>query len=518
MERLFLEFAVRAMLLVAGTAIVLYTTRVKAAAAKHVVWTGVLVLMLVLPLWTTWGPKVSLRLLPPIASVTASGSMVPVSSVPTVRLSAARLFPTGQAVLVSVYLLGLSLLLFRLAIGTVRARRFAREAVLHRGVRTSSLCAAPVTVGFFHPMVILPERWCHWQQAQLEAVLAHEGEHARRRDSFVQWLALLNRALFWFHPAAWWLERNLSALAEEACDNAVLARGHNPREYAECLLEMARSVASSGARLNIAGMTMTGGLLPQRIRRIMEGHATHISRLHMACVAVLCAITCTAFAAGTLDRAQQSSAPQIILDDGQQSSPPQILRIQPDTKSAAHPGRGFVLGDVKIEGDVHDPEGVRERILAAWKDKELGDIKELTAEVMEVGVRGDFMDRGYFKVVVKEPVTQPLDLVDGQQRILIIANVTEGDQFRLGDLTITSVPPDHPLSIPTATLREQFHVRHGDLFNASEIRGGMERVMSLYIANGYGNGNMYEQPDMDIDEAHQIINLTLHISEGVRKQ
>ena len=43
-------------------------------------------------------------------------------------------------------------------------------------------------------------------------------------------------------PLAWWLERHLSALAEEACDAAVLARGHDPYEYSGYLLELARSV------------------------------------------------------------------------------------------------------------------------------------------------------------------------------------------------------------------------------------------------------------------------------------
>ncbi len=47
----------------------------------------------------------------------------------------------------------------------------------------------------------------------------------------VQWVALLNRAIFWFHPLAWWLERRLSALAEEACDDAVLKQGQDPVQY-----------------------------------------------------------------------------------------------------------------------------------------------------------------------------------------------------------------------------------------------------------------------------------------------
>jgi len=49
MEHLFLECTIRAALLVAGTQTVMYALRVKDAAAKHNIWTGVLLLMLMLP-------------------------------------------------------------------------------------------------------------------------------------------------------------------------------------------------------------------------------------------------------------------------------------------------------------------------------------------------------------------------------------------------------------------------------------------------------------------------------------
>ena len=77
MERLFLECAIRAALLVAGTALVLYAMRVKAAAAKHSVWAAVVLLMLVLPIWTAWGPKAPLRVLPPLGQRTANEAIVP---------------------------------------------------------------------------------------------------------------------------------------------------------------------------------------------------------------------------------------------------------------------------------------------------------------------------------------------------------------------------------------------------------------------------------------------------------
>jgi beta-lactamase regulating signal transducer with metallopeptidase domain len=497
-ERLFLECAVRAALLVGATAIVLYAMRVNAATARHSVWTGVVALMLLLPLWTAWGPKAALRVLPPLAQSIANRAKAPLEIASTGVPRSTPIDPK-LAVLLGAYLLGLCLLLFRLALGTVRARRLVRDAVLHNGVRTSSLCAAPVTVGFFHPTVIFPENWGQWTQAQIDAVLTHESEHARCRHPLVQWFALFNRAVFWFHPVAWWLEHHLAALAEEACDNVVLARGYDRRAYSEYLIDMARSVKGSGVRLNIAGMAMPGSCLARRIRQILEGNLVpHISHRRMACVCVACAVLCSAIAAGTLDHAQpNSSAGQAM--------------FQRESESAAHPATKFVLDNLKIEGDVHDRDAVRDRVLKAWKSREYDNGKELADEAAG-RIRADFQERGYFQAVVQATSSQPLGLSDGKQSILIIASITEGDQFRLRTITIQSVAPDRALSISTATLRDQFHLRNGDFFNLTEIRAGLERLERLYVNRGYAG--VGAEPDTEIDSASHRIDLTLRITEG----
>ena len=57
MEKLILECVVRSGLIAICTAVALYVLRVKAARVRHAVWASVVVLMLVLPAWTAWGPK-----------------------------------------------------------------------------------------------------------------------------------------------------------------------------------------------------------------------------------------------------------------------------------------------------------------------------------------------------------------------------------------------------------------------------------------------------------------------------
>jgi beta-lactamase regulating signal transducer with metallopeptidase domain len=300
MERLLVECAVRALLLVGLTATMLYVMRVKDAAAKHRVWTGVMALMLFLPLWAMWGPKFSLRVLPPLPSVSATGPIVAIASFQATAAQSPR-FSSWELLLLSVYLLGFILLAIRLVLGTVQTFRLVRRAVVQDGVRTSPLCISPVTVGFFRPVVIFPQNWPEWEKSRLKSILTHEEEHARRHDSLTQWFALLNRAVFWFHPIAWWLEQTLSGLAEEACDDAVLMRGHNPREYAECLLDLARSVSRSGARLNVVGMAAPGGFLQRRLRKIIEvGPHPRTSGAWMGFVATVCAVSCAVVATGTL--------------------------------------------------------------------------------------------------------------------------------------------------------------------------------------------------------------------------
>jgi bla regulator protein BlaR1 len=317
MERLLLEYAVRITLIAAVVALVLYTLRIKAASARHAVWAGVVLVMLLLPVFLAWGPKAPLRLLPREPRRTVQLPVIVVdgrilASAPT---SPAKPVPKSDvswnwtAFLAGVYFLGLGVLLIRLAIGTWRVRRLLCGSVLRDGRLTHASCVTPITVGWIRPAVVLPVSWAEWPQARLDAILAHECEHARRRDPLFQWIALLNRAIFWFHPLAWWLERHLSRLAEEACDTAVVAQGHDPREYSETLLDLARSVELAGSRIDALGMAMPGAYLPSRIRRMLSGPPTpQVSSLRMACVAAVCAFAVAVFAAGTAVRAQSTGS------------------------------------------------------------------------------------------------------------------------------------------------------------------------------------------------------------------
>ena len=61
----------------------------------------------------------------------------------------------------------------------------------------------------------------------------------RRWDDWTNLAQQIVKALFFFHPAVWWIERKIALEREMACDDAVLAETESPREYAECLAHLA---------------------------------------------------------------------------------------------------------------------------------------------------------------------------------------------------------------------------------------------------------------------------------------
>ena len=111
--------------------------------------------------------------------------------------------------------------------------------------RKVSLCVSdqvqvPTAIGFSRPAVVIPA-WLlnEVSTPELKQVLFHELTHLRRRDDWTNLIQKVAKALLFFHPLVWWIEARLSLEREMACDDAVLARTANARDYAQCLTRMA---------------------------------------------------------------------------------------------------------------------------------------------------------------------------------------------------------------------------------------------------------------------------------------
>jgi beta-lactamase regulating signal transducer with metallopeptidase domain len=97
-------------------------------------------------------------------------------------------------------------------------------------LRFSFAISSPVTIG---SGVLLPADCLTWDREKLRIVLAHERAHVRQGDFYLQLLAGLYTAAFWFSPLGWWLKRTLSDLGEAISDRAALNEAASRTSYAK---------------------------------------------------------------------------------------------------------------------------------------------------------------------------------------------------------------------------------------------------------------------------------------------
>jgi bla regulator protein BlaR1 len=160
-------------------------------------------------------------------------------------------------------------------------------------VRSSPGLLEPGIVGLFHPILLLPAGIAErLTPSQLEAVLAHELCHVRRRDNLTSAIHMIVEAVFWFHPLVWWIGARLVEERELACDEDVLRLGSEPRVYAEGILNVCKLYVESPLRC-VSGVT--GSNLKRRVRTILTGRVP--SGLNFAKKLVLATAVLVALAA-----------------------------------------------------------------------------------------------------------------------------------------------------------------------------------------------------------------------------
>jgi hypothetical protein len=134
--------------------------------------------------------------------------------------------------------------------------------------------SVPVVVGVVKPMIVLPASLASGLSPdQLESLLAHELAHLRRLDLLVMLLQRVIEAVLFFHPAVWYVSRNVSIERENACDDLVVASGWRRARYADALVRVAEYCAAARGG-NPAGqaalLSACGGSRSQFTRRVLR--------------------------------------------------------------------------------------------------------------------------------------------------------------------------------------------------------------------------------------------------------
>ena len=206
--------------------------------------------------------------------------------------SLARLpLATWQPLLLALWITGVGLLLLRLVFSagygqwlrgrtqpvppalSDRLNRISARLGVHCGwqVSVSRRTGEALVVGCWKPLVLLPAAWLtELPPDAVEAIVAHELAHIRRWDLWINvWQRLVETILF-YHPAVWWISRQMRLEREMCCDELAVAATGEPVVYANALrLAAGRRVASLRPALSAAMRGESRMSLLRRVRNVL---------------------------------------------------------------------------------------------------------------------------------------------------------------------------------------------------------------------------------------------------------
>jgi TonB family protein len=220
------------------------------------------------------------------------------------------------------------------AIASAAARTGVEAEIL-----VSREVASPVTIGWLHPAVVLPEDLGALGPAEVEAVACHELLHVKRRDAWTVLLEEGARALLWPQPAAWGVLSGIALAREQAVDRAVVESTGARRPYLRALAELARRGGGSPAA---ALPFHTDCHLRRRVASLAKEAPMSRTRLVLA----------TTAAAVLLVAVGSAGAAAFPFGGDGASGPPAAPAATAGSAKPASAGDGEIL---KVGGDVKEP-------------------------------------------------------------------------------------------------------------------------------------------------------------------
>ena len=409
------------------------------------------------------------------------------------------------AVLVGVWICGIAASLFWWLFRWRQVRRAVRLAApsdLDGPVKVMYGPARfePGIFGVFRPVLLLPEGITQrLSPAQLQAVMAHELCHVRRRDNLAMAIHMVVEALFWFHPLVWFIKARLIEEQERACDEEVLRLGGDPQVYAESILRICEIYLTSPL-ICVSGIA--GSNLKKRIEDIMRNRVAlklSLSRALLLAVAAIVALAgpiiggvARVKAGGAQSELVVRPTAGTIVIAEERPSTPQTAQLQGPPAAPAEiattpqAGRGWVtrggatnswqtptanqlyrLGEVKVAGANFLHADLIRSLLGLVSGEVFNESK----------LRQGFKDlkQLYGSLGYVDFLPEPVLDVDEQQKVVnLTVNIDEGPQFTVNRISFTG-----NTTIPDEVIRREILLKEGAVFNASLLYVSLSRLSQL---------------------------------------
>lgn len=203
---------------------------------------------------------------------------------------ALTLYRQSAPLVLTVWLIGMLLFTVKLSTGLAYTYKLRSSGIPERvpgewkqksldlasriGIRTafdvaeSRLAETPMVVGIIRPMILLPlGTFTGTVPAHLEAILAHELAHIKRRDYLVNLFMQIVETVYFFHPAAWFMLEIARTEREHCCDDMAVRLTGTPVHLVRALGELGLRQAGTTSLAMGLGQKKTG--IASRMKRLL---------------------------------------------------------------------------------------------------------------------------------------------------------------------------------------------------------------------------------------------------------
>jgi len=147
----------------------------------------------------------------------------------------------------------------------------------------------PMVIGWLRPMILIPvSALAGLSPRQLDALILHELAHIRRFDTVSNIALVAVETILFYHPAVWWVSRQVRTLREHCCDDLAVSACGDAALFAEALTSLEAGRATAGLAL-----AANGGSLKDRVARLLDAPA-ETRRFSLSAVAGLALLSLVA--------------------------------------------------------------------------------------------------------------------------------------------------------------------------------------------------------------------------------
>jgi TonB family protein len=129
----------------------------------------------------------------------------------------------------------------------------------------SGRITVPVVIGWLRPVILIPiSALAGLSPQQLDALILHELAHIRRLDTVTNILLATAETILFYHPAVWWVSRQVRVERENCCDDAAVSACGDVGLYVEALTSLENRKTYGLA------LAASGGSLKSRVARLLD--------------------------------------------------------------------------------------------------------------------------------------------------------------------------------------------------------------------------------------------------------